>query len=158
MDLAANYLDEIKRQLRGHKRLAESAMSQLNDQQFFTAIDPESNSVAIIVKHISGNAHSRFSDFLISDGESRIDCAIVNSRSIRPRRVPTSWTIGKRVGRSFSQRSTRSNRLTPNVSSPFGKSRTRSCRRLIALSLTTLNTLARLYFLPNTYGRHSGRR
>jgi len=69
MDLAAKYLDEIKRQLHGHKRLAESAMSQLNDEQFFTAIDPESNSVAIIVKHISGNAHSRFSDFLISDGE-----------------------------------------------------------------------------------------
>lgn len=68
-DLAAHYIDEIKRQLRGHKRMAESAMSQLNDGQFFTTIDPESNSVAILVKHIAGNAHSRFTDFLTADGE-----------------------------------------------------------------------------------------
>lgn len=68
-DLAAHYLDEIKRQLRGHKRMAESAMAQLTDEQFFTNLDPESNSVATIVKHIAGNAHSRFTDFLTTDGE-----------------------------------------------------------------------------------------
>ena len=68
-DLAASYLDEIKRQLRGHKRMAESAMAQLSDDDFFATIDPESNSVAVLVKHIAGNAHSRFSDFLTSDGE-----------------------------------------------------------------------------------------
>jgi len=68
-DLAPHYLDEIRRQLRGHKRMAESAMAQLDDQQFFTTIDPESNSVAIIAKHIAGNARSRFTDFLSTDGE-----------------------------------------------------------------------------------------
>ena len=68
-ELAAHYLEEIKRQLRGHKRMAESAMAQLDDRDFFTAIDPESNSVAVIVKHIAGNARSRFTDFLTTDGE-----------------------------------------------------------------------------------------
>ena len=68
-DFAALYLDEIKRQVRGHKRMAESAMAQLSDKEFFATIDPESNSVAVLAKHIAGNAHSRFSDFLSSDGE-----------------------------------------------------------------------------------------
>jgi uncharacterized protein DUF1572 len=67
--LAQHYLDEIKRQLRGHKRMAESAMSQLEDKDFFATIDPEANSVAILAKHIAGNARSRFTDFLTSDGE-----------------------------------------------------------------------------------------
>src|SRR5512147_1887427 len=68
-DFASHYLDEIRRQLRGHKRMAESAMAQLDDKQYFTAIDPESNSVAVIAKHIAGNARSRFTDFLSTDGE-----------------------------------------------------------------------------------------
>lgn len=68
-DLASQYLDEIRRQLRGHKRMAESAMSQLEGKDFFAAIDPESNSVAILAKHIAGNARSRFTDFLTTDGE-----------------------------------------------------------------------------------------
>lgn len=68
-DLAAHYLDEIKHQLRAYKRLAETAMSQLSDKQIFATVGPEANSVAVIVKHIAGNARSRFSDFLTSDGE-----------------------------------------------------------------------------------------
>jgi hypothetical protein len=68
-DLAHHYLGEIKRQFRGHKRMAESAMAQLTDEEFFRRIDPEANSVAIIIKHIAGNARSRFTDFLTSDGE-----------------------------------------------------------------------------------------
>jgi Protein of unknown function (DUF1572) len=63
------YLEEIRRQLRGHKRMAESAMAQLPDKDFFATIDPESNSVAVLVKHIAGNARSRFTDFLATDGE-----------------------------------------------------------------------------------------
>lgn len=68
-DLASHYLDEIRRQMRGHKRMAENAMAQLEDKDFFTVIDPEANSVAALVKHVAGNARSRFSDFLTSDGE-----------------------------------------------------------------------------------------
>jgi len=68
-EIASHYLDEIRRQLRGHKRMAESAMTQLDDKEFFATIDPESNSVAILAKHIAGNARSRFTDFLSTDGE-----------------------------------------------------------------------------------------
>ena len=68
-DLATHYLEEIKRQFRGHKRMGEAAMAQLEDRDFFVALDPESNSVAALVKHIAGNARSRFTDFLTSDGE-----------------------------------------------------------------------------------------
>jgi uncharacterized protein DUF1572 len=69
MDLAAHYLEEARRQMRGHKRMGENAMAQLRDEDFFVAIDPESNSVAILVKHLAGNMRSRFTDFLTSDGE-----------------------------------------------------------------------------------------
>src|ERR1700687_6491696 len=68
-DLAAPYLEEIKRQFRGHKRMGEAAMAQLEDMDFFVALDSESNSVAALVKHLAGNARSRFTDFLTSDGE-----------------------------------------------------------------------------------------
>jgi len=68
-DLAAHYLEEIKRQFRGHKRVGEAAMAQLEDMDFFVTLDPESNSVAALVKHIAGNARSRFTDFLTRDGE-----------------------------------------------------------------------------------------
>jgi hypothetical protein len=63
------YLDEALRSLRGHKRLAESAMAQVTDEEFFRQLDPEANSIAIIVKHMAGNMRSRFTDFLTTDGE-----------------------------------------------------------------------------------------
>jgi len=69
MDISAHYLDEVGRQMRGHKRMGEGAMAQLRDADFFATLDPESNSVAILVKHLAGNMRSRFSDFLTTDGE-----------------------------------------------------------------------------------------
>jgi hypothetical protein len=68
-DATAHYLEEARRQMRGHKRMGEGAMSQLRDEEFFVTLDAESNSVAVIVKHITGNMRSRFTDFLTSDGE-----------------------------------------------------------------------------------------
>jgi hypothetical protein len=68
-DVASHYLDEIRRQFRGHKRLAEGALSQLKDQELFIALDSESNSIAILIKHLAGNMRSRFTDFLTTDGE-----------------------------------------------------------------------------------------
>ncbi|HUO13594.1 MAG TPA: DUF1572 family protein [Verrucomicrobiae bacterium] len=68
-DAATHYLEEARRQLRGHKRMGENAMAQLKDGEFFVTIDPEANSIAILVKHLAGNMRSRFSDFLTSDGE-----------------------------------------------------------------------------------------
>jgi hypothetical protein len=74
LDLAAHYVDEARRQMRGHKRLAESAMAQLKDEQLFVTLDPDSNSVAVLVKHMSGNMRSRFTDFLTTDGEKPDRC------------------------------------------------------------------------------------
>jgi hypothetical protein len=68
-DLASHYLDEARRQLRGHQRLGEGAMAQLRDEDLFVTLDSESNSIALLVKHMAGNMRSRFRDFLTSDGE-----------------------------------------------------------------------------------------
>jgi Protein of unknown function (DUF1572) len=68
-DIATQYLEETRRQFRGHKRMAEGAMTQLRDEDFFVTLDPEANSIAILVKHLAGNMRSRFTDFLTSDGE-----------------------------------------------------------------------------------------
>ena len=64
-----HYLDEVRRQFRGHKRLGEGALAQLKDDEFFIALDEEANSIAVLVKHLAGNMRSRFVDFLTSDGE-----------------------------------------------------------------------------------------
>src|SRR5262249_27244707 len=64
-----DYRDEAARQFRGLKKAADRAIAQVSDADFFAAIDPESNSVALIVKHLAGNMRSRFTDFLTSDGE-----------------------------------------------------------------------------------------
>ncbi|MEO8727159.1 MAG: DUF1572 family protein [Acidobacteriaceae bacterium] len=52
-----------------YKKLAEGAMAQASDEEFFRALDPESNSIAIVVKHLIGNMRSRWTGFLTSDGE-----------------------------------------------------------------------------------------
>lgn len=54
---------------RNYKKLAERAIEQVSEEEFFAAIDAESNSIAVVVKHIAGNLHSRWRDFLTSDGE-----------------------------------------------------------------------------------------
>jgi len=68
-ETSKHYLDEARRQMRGHKRMGEGAMAQLRDEDFFATLDPESNSVAVLVKHLAGNMRSRFTNFLTSDGE-----------------------------------------------------------------------------------------
>ncbi|HYL91609.1 MAG TPA: DUF1572 family protein [Alphaproteobacteria bacterium] len=67
--IGAAYLDEVRRCFRGYRRQAEGTFAQLDDKDFFYVLDPESNSVAILVKHIAGNLRSRWTDFLTTDGE-----------------------------------------------------------------------------------------
>src|SRR4051812_2303457 len=100
MDLAAHYLDEAFRQLRGQKRLAEGAIAQLSDEELFHTMDPESNSVAILMKHMAGNMRSRFTDFLTTDGEKptrhRDQEFIIDAQSTRDdimRYWEDGWTI-----------------------------------------------------------------
>ena len=64
-----NFLDESIEGFRGYKNLAERALAQISNEEFFRLIDSESNSIAAIVKHIGGNLRSRWSDFLTADGE-----------------------------------------------------------------------------------------
>src|SRR5947209_7348750 len=67
--LAEHYLENVVAEFRGLKRLADKAVAQVNDEEFFRAIDPESNSIAVIMKHMAGNMRSRWTDFLTTDGE-----------------------------------------------------------------------------------------
>jgi hypothetical protein len=64
-----HYLEDSVLQLRKLKDLADKAIGQIQDEHFFTALDPEANSIAVIMKHVSGNMRSRWTDFLTSDGE-----------------------------------------------------------------------------------------
>ncbi|MBI4736622.1 MAG: DUF1572 family protein [candidate division NC10 bacterium] len=64
-----NYLAEAIRQFRKLKDLAERAIAQVGDEDLFARLDEESNSLAIIMKHMAGNMRSRWTDFLASDGE-----------------------------------------------------------------------------------------
>lgn len=69
MDIGAAYLKDIRVQFEKLKKLAEDALAQVTDDQLFVALDPESNSLAVIVRHMAGNLRSRFTDFLTTDGE-----------------------------------------------------------------------------------------
>lgn len=68
-DAGAEYLKEALRQFHGLKKLADRAMAQIPEADFFRKLDAESNSIALIVKHLAGNMRSRWKDFLTSDGE-----------------------------------------------------------------------------------------
>lgn len=64
-----DYLDSVKKQFEYYKLLGEKTFSQLKDEQVFEPFNEESNSIAIIVKHLWGNMMSRWTDFLTTDGE-----------------------------------------------------------------------------------------
>jgi hypothetical protein len=70
-EIIQNYLSDAIASFRSYKSLAEKAMEQVSDEEFFKTIDEEANSIAVIVKHIAGNQHSRWRDFLTTDGEKK---------------------------------------------------------------------------------------
>jgi hypothetical protein len=67
--LGAAYLRAVTEEFEKQKALADAAMEQLDDAGFFAKLDPEANSVAVIVKHMAGNLRSRWREFLTTDGE-----------------------------------------------------------------------------------------
>jgi len=67
--LTTSYLKDSIDLFRFYKKGAERAMAQCSDETLFTTIDSESNSIAIIVKHMAGNMRSRWMDFMTTDGE-----------------------------------------------------------------------------------------
>lgn len=69
MNTAAIYLDSAKKRFLSYKELGEKSIAQVDDQQIHWKPEENSNSITIIVKHMSGNMLSRFTDFLTTDGE-----------------------------------------------------------------------------------------
>ncbi|MGA7313178.1 MAG: DUF1572 domain-containing protein [Silvibacterium sp.] len=64
-----SYVEDAKAIFHQYKRLAEGAIAQVSDEQLCATLDPEMNSIAVIVKHMAGNMCSRWTDFLTTDGE-----------------------------------------------------------------------------------------
>ena len=69
LQFTTSHIEDSIEVFRYYKRLAERAMTQVTDEQLFTVLDCEANSIAIIVKHMAGNMRSRWQDFLTTDGE-----------------------------------------------------------------------------------------
>ena len=69
LQFTTSYIEDTLAVFRYYKKLAERAIEQVSDEQLFAALDHEANSIAIIVKHITGNMRSRWTDFLTTDGE-----------------------------------------------------------------------------------------
>jgi len=66
---AALYLEDVADQFRSYKRLADRALAQVRDEDLFVTLDPESNSLAVLIQHMAGNLISRWTGFLTTDGE-----------------------------------------------------------------------------------------
>jgi len=66
---STSYLEDSVGLFRYYKKLAERAIEQCPDEGLFATLDAESNSIAVIVKHMAGNMRSRWTDFLTTDGE-----------------------------------------------------------------------------------------
>jgi len=67
--LAEEYLADAIASFRSYKKLADKAIAQVTDEELFVTLDEESNSIAVVMKHLAGNMFSRWTDFLTSDGE-----------------------------------------------------------------------------------------
>jgi hypothetical protein len=70
LEFTTSYLKDALSLLQYYKKLGERAMAQLEDEQLQTVLDPEMNSIAIVVKHLHGNMRSRWNGFPDADGES----------------------------------------------------------------------------------------
>src|SRR3984957_9575360 len=68
-EFSTSYVQDSLSLFRQYKKLAERAMEQCPDECLFVALDPESNCIAVIVKHMVGNMRSRWRNFLTTDGE-----------------------------------------------------------------------------------------
>ena len=95
-----NYLTETIAAFHSYKKLAESAVEQVSDEEFFKLINAEANSIAVIFKHLGGNLRSRWSDFLMTDGEKadrRRDSEFVNYETDTREGLTEFWESGWRI-------------------------------------------------------------
>ena len=68
-ELRTLYLVDVQARFRSLHTLAERAIAQIDEQQLFSELSPDGNSIARLMQHIAGNIRSRWTDFLTSDGE-----------------------------------------------------------------------------------------
>jgi len=94
------WLADALLQFRKYKALAEAALAQVEDADFFRTIDPESNSIALVVKHLANNMRSRWTDFLTTDGEkpdrnrdSEFEREASDTRESLRARWETGWAL-----------------------------------------------------------------
>jgi hypothetical protein len=96
-----HYLEDTRLQLTKLKGQADKAIAQVDDDQLFAVLDPEANSIAIIMKHMAGNMRSRWTDFLTSDGEKpdrNRDGEFIVPSGERRAQIVAAWEDGwKRV-------------------------------------------------------------
>ena len=71
MDLATDWLTDARREFEKYRRMAERAIAQVPESRWSARLDPETNSIALVMKHLAGNMRSRWTDFLTTDGEKR---------------------------------------------------------------------------------------
>jgi hypothetical protein len=108
--IARHYLDDCLLQLRKLKTQADKAIDQIDTDQLFAVLDPEANSIALIMKHMAGNMRSRWTDFLTADGEKPDrdrDSEFVQEPDETHARIRSMWEEG--WGRAFQAMSS----LTP---------------------------------------------
>lgn len=93
---STNYLESARKQFEYYKQLGDRTFDQLAEKDFFWQFNPESNSIAIIVRHLWGNMLSRWTDFLTSDGEkewrnrdAEFEASIKTERELREK-----WEAG----------------------------------------------------------------
>lgn len=94
--MSTTYLTSANKQFLYYKSLGEKTFSQLSDEQLFWQYNPESNSIAMIVRHLWGNMLSRWTDFLTSDGEKEWrnrDAEFENSTTTR-QEMMAQWDAG----------------------------------------------------------------
>ena len=69
LQFTTSYIEDSRAVFRYYKKLAEGAIEQVTDEQLYTVLDGEMNSIAVVAKHMAGNMRSRWMDFLTTDGE-----------------------------------------------------------------------------------------
>jgi hypothetical protein len=96
MNATTSYLESVKKQFLYYKMLGEKAMDQLEPEQLFVSTNEDTNSIAVIVQHLSGNMLSRWTDFLTTDGEKETrnrDAEFENDLQTKDQ-VLNNWNAG----------------------------------------------------------------
>ena len=96
MNATTSYLESVKKQFLYYKMLGEKAMEQLEAEHLFVSVNDDTNCIAVIVKHLSGNMISRWTDFLTTDGEKETrnrDAEFENNLQTKEE-VLTAWNTG----------------------------------------------------------------